>query len=149
MHIGHHGRTYSRTAYTISSLISNVGGLIGSLYGMLAILLLPYSYFSFVLHAASQLFFAKTKENEFFENDNDPITEAFLESSLFTNNEKDEFFLHRPIFINFKNTMMLYFSWFKCCCSSDTLEIVNKMQYLYENAEHKLAASLNVVSLIK
>ena len=58
-HIGHHGKTYTRTAYTLSSLISDVGGLVGSLYGMAAILLAPYSYFSFVLQAAGQLFFAK------------------------------------------------------------------------------------------
>ena len=128
-----HGKRYSRSAYTIASLFSDVGGQVGSVFGIIASIVMPYSYFSFVLHSAGQLFFAKLKENELFKKDNDFKTEAFLDSTLFSKEEKDEIYLHRPILLNTKHTFMLYFSWLKCCCSSHSRGKTELMEELYSN----------------
>lgn len=136
--IGFHGKTYTRVAYTLTAMVGQIGGLCGSIFGIIGALLLPFSYFSFVLYSAGQLFFAKVKENEVFKEDHDYKTEAFLDSTLFTKKEKDEFFNHRPILLNTKNTLMLYFSKLKCCCSASTRSKTEQLEKLYDDASHKL-----------
>ena len=50
--IGYHGKTYTRIAYTLSSMVGQVGGLCGSISGIIGAIIVPFSYFSFVIYSA-------------------------------------------------------------------------------------------------
>jgi len=52
-------------------LLGDLGGMMCAVLGGIGALMLPFSKFSFVLHAAGELFFAKLKENSLFSQDQD------------------------------------------------------------------------------
>ena len=88
--LGMHGVKYSRKVYGIADVLRDLGGLFVSITKGLALLLLPYQKFAFILEIAKKFFHIRADSEHKLKYKKDVIKDLFLKSSILTLEEKAE-----------------------------------------------------------
>ena len=152
------GVKYSRKVYGIADVLRDLGGLFVSITNGLALLLLPYQKFAFILEITKQFFHIKADSDYQLNYKNDVKKEIFIKSSILTLEEKAEISSHESIETTWGQRLSMFlalicqclFKYDKCystncCITSKNKALVN----IYKKVDSIVDKNTNFLKIMK